>query len=343
MPNDPLFIIGTERSGSNLLRVILNAHSRIAVPHPPHLMHWFGELAPAYGDLADDTNLRRLVQDVLGFLDGHIYPWDVAITADQVLARTTPRSLYGVTTALYDLFLADAGKARWGCKSTFMVHHVDTVLAVHPGARFLWLVRDPRDVAASSRKAVFSPFHPVLTTRLWVEQQQEALALEARLPTESLLRLRYEDLLADPNGTLTRVCAFLDEPFEPGMLEFFDTPAARKGAALSESWAQTAQPVQANNSGKYRKDLSPTEVTQVEAVARPVMQTLGYGLEDPDVGPLNTGFSREVGWRAMNAWWHAGVEWRSLRNDSNHWRRWARRLRMTVIGLRLSWRSPWRR
>ncbi len=334
MSSDPLFIIGTERSGSNLLRVILNTHSRIAVPHPPHVMHWFGELEPRYGDLTQDHKLRRLVDDVLALLAVHIYPWDVPIDPAQVVAAAKPRSLYGVTAALYDRHLAHAGKGRWGCKSTFMVHHVDTVLAAHPGARFLWLVRDPRDVAASSRKSVFSPFHPVLTARLWVAQQQEALALETRLPAESLLRVRYEDLLGDPPGVLARVCAFLDEPFEPDMLAFSETPDARKGAALSESWAKTAQPVQANNSGKYRKDLSPTEIRQVEAVARPVMETLGYALEDPGVGPLVTGLPRELAWRAMDRIWHLRVEWRSLRNDSNHWRRWGRRLRMSAIHLR---------
>lgn len=332
MSTDPFFIIGTERSGSNLLRVILNAHSRIAVPHPPHVMKYFAPLEARYGDLGDDRNLRRLVDDVLRLLAVHIYPWDDAIDPAQVVATCRPRSLYGVTAALYDAHLAGTGKARWGCKSTFMVHHVDTVLAASPGARFLWLVRDPRDVAASSRKSVFSPCHPVLTARLWVDQQAEALALQQRLPPETLLRVRYEDLLADPPGSLARICAFLDEPFEPEMLRFFDSPAARKGAALSESWANTAQPVQAGNAGKYRKDLSPAELAQVEAVARPLMETLGYVLEDPDAGPLVAGPATELAWRVMDGAWRLRVEWRSLRNDENHWRRWGRRLRMAQIG-----------
>ncbi len=336
MPTDPLFIIGTERSGSNLLRVILNAHSGIAVPHPPHVMHWFGDLVDRYGDLGDDSALARLVDDVLALLDTHIYPWEIAPTRDQVLAALPARSLYGVTAALYDLDLAHAGKRRWGCKSTFMVHHVDTVRAVHPGARFVWLVRDPRDVAASSRKSVFSPFHPVLTARLWAEQQHAALDLEAALGPEVVLRVRYEDLLADSPGTLARICAFLGEAFEPAMLDFASTRAAQKGAALSESWAKTAQPVQSSNSGKYRKDLSVTEIAQVEAVARPLMAELGYAPEDASAGPLAAGFPREIAWRAMNTWWHLGVEWRSLRNDDNHWRRWNRRLTMSAISLRSS-------
>ncbi len=83
-----------------------------------------------------------------------------------------------------------------------MVHHVDRVLQRDPGARFLWLVRDPRDVAVSSRKSVFSPFHPALTAKLWVAQQREALALEERLGSSVVLRLRYEDLLTCQPTTL---------------------------------------------------------------------------------------------------------------------------------------------
>ena len=57
--------MGTERSGSNLLRLILNAHSRIAVPHPPHVLRYFAPLEAGYGDLSRRGNRARLVDDVL--------------------------------------------------------------------------------------------------------------------------------------------------------------------------------------------------------------------------------------------------------------------------------------
>ena len=64
-PTDPLYIIGTERSGSNLLRVILNAHADIDVPHPPHILKYFHALAPGYGDLKGRRARATLVRDVL--------------------------------------------------------------------------------------------------------------------------------------------------------------------------------------------------------------------------------------------------------------------------------------
>lgn len=332
MSGPPLYIIGTERSGSNLLRVILNTHSNISIPHPPHIMRYFGELADGYGDLSDDQNLGQLTDDVLQLIETHIYPWEVQVDRQRVIGEARPRSLLGIFAAIQDKHLDSTGKKRWGCKSTFMVHHVDDALARDPGAKFIWLVRDPRDVAVSSRKSVFSPFHPMHTAALWAEQQAEALALEARL-SDAVLRIRYEDLLEDPEACIQQVCAFLDEPFEEGLLQYDLTKAARKGAGLSESWENTGRPLLRNNTGKYKTELSPEELASVEAVAGEVMDQLGYAreLDPPPATP--SGWDR-ARFAAQGRWWQFGVETRSLRRDNNHWRRWRRAALMKWLGVR---------
>ena len=82
----PLFIIGTERSGSNLLRLILNTHSRIAIPHPPHVVRYFAPLEAAYGDLSRSKEaFTALVDDILAFVRMHIYPWDIPLDRARVL------------------------------------------------------------------------------------------------------------------------------------------------------------------------------------------------------------------------------------------------------------------
>ena len=72
MIRNPIFIAGTERSGSNLLRLILNSHSEIAVPHPPHVVRYFAPLEVAYGDLADDQNFADFVRDITRLVPWHI-------------------------------------------------------------------------------------------------------------------------------------------------------------------------------------------------------------------------------------------------------------------------------
>lgn len=330
---DPIFIIGTERSGSNLLRVILTSHSRIDVPHPPHVMKYFAHLEPRYGDLDRRENLDRLAGDVLRLLAVHIHPWQVTVHRARLVDEAEPKDLLGLLFGLQQQHMERAGKARWGNKSTFMLDHVDRVRAHRPGARFLWLVRDPRDVAVSSRQSVFSPFHPYFTARLWAAQQAECEALWRRLGPEVVLRLRYEDLLADPEATVREVCRFLGEDFELQMLRYHETEGVRRGAALSESWRNTAAPVLRDNAGRWRGRLRDEELAAVEQVCGPMMDHLGYARQAAGEGRPPTAGTL-LRWRLSNERDRLRVEWRSLRKDQNHWRRWGRATLLAGIDLR---------
>lgn len=314
-----MLIIGTERSGSNLLRLVLNSHSRIAVPHPPHFMRYLAPVADAYGDLTVEDNRRRLVRDAGLLLERHISPWPHRIDRDLAVARAAP-SLFGVVAEFYEQYRQAEGKARWGCKSTFMVDHVADVLAQYPAARFIWLVRDPRDVAASARRAVFGHCHPYLTAVLWTRQQRTASAALARYGPEVVHRLRYEDLVQEPVAAITRMCGWLGESPEPAMFAHDRTPQAQALASLSESWRNAARPVTAASVGTWRGRLGPPEVAQVQAVAGPMMAKLGYtaatGLPAAAVPPALL--------RLREGTLRAGVEYRSLRRDRNTLRRWWR-------------------
>ncbi len=334
MANDPLFILGTERSGSNLLRLILNSHSRIAVPHPPHIVRYFAPLEPLYGDLARDEAFRALVGDIVRLLDTHIYQWDVPIDVDAVARDARPRNAFGVYVALYDQYRAHQGKARWGCKSTFMIDHVPEIRARFPDARLLLLVRDPRDVAVSSRKSVFSTFHPYYTAGLWRDQQAVGIRWLDELPPEQIRLVHYERLVGDPEGSVRAICEFLGEAFEPGMLRFFETDEARKSASLSESWQNTGRPVSQASVEQWRKGLTERERLVIEIVARREMERLGY---TPVASPAELDAAR-IGAVERAGYWlseHVNslrVELRSFRKDRNVWRRWARA--WTLAGLR---------
>ena len=327
--DSPVLIIGTERSGSNLLRLVLNSHPHIAIPHPPHFMRYFAPLAPAYGDLRQERNRRKLVRDAQGLLRRHIHPWEHPIDAERVFAQSTP-SVFGVVGAFYEEYRRAEGKPRWGCKSTFIVHHVPEVRAEYPHARFIWLVRDPRDVAASAKRAVFNHFHPYRTARLWAEQQGlAAAALDEHGPGVVHL-IRYEELVADPEPVLRRLCDFLGEPFEPAMLAHHHSPAARRTASLSQSWQNTDRPITAGRVGSHVHDLTPAQVRQVELAAGVMMRRLGY-----PVGPGDPGRPPSMALiRAQDVVLRVRTEVRSMRKDQNYRRRLARDAAVAFLRLR---------
>src|SRR5512145_1978418 len=124
----PVFIIGTERSGTNLLRLILNTHSNIAVPHPPHIMKCFKPILPLYGDLCNERNFRRLVGDVCRMVELHPYPWEMTPDQEKVMQGAKARDLINVYFEIYNQYLSFTGKKRWACKSTFMIEHVEEIL-----------------------------------------------------------------------------------------------------------------------------------------------------------------------------------------------------------------------
>jgi len=321
----PFFIVGTERSGSNLLRLILNAHPALCVPHPPHILKYFAPLAASYGDLGDPARLSRLVADVRGLIKAHIHPWEMIPSAKELVAAQ-PRNLIELFFAVYDAQCRWAGKRRWGCKSTFVVDHIEAVLAVCPEARFLWLVRDPRDVAASSRLSMFSPFHPWFTAQLWRRQQAAGWRGQAAHP-ENFLLLRYEELLADPEATVRRVCDFLGEEFDPAMLEYHLTKAARHSSALSACWQNTGKPIQVGNSGRRgRKKLSRSEVRLVEEACGDLLPGLGYSRQSADADSARPGRWRRFWFHLQDRYWQLRVEFKALWHDRNYRLHWQRRL-----------------
>ncbi|NNN04541.1 MAG: sulfotransferase [Elusimicrobia bacterium] len=281
MTNDsPIFIIGTERSGSNLLRLILNEHPSLAIPHPPHLLKDLMPLAPCYGDLGADESFRRLVDDAVTLVDLHFSPWDVRVDREEVFARAPGRSVYGVKAAIYDQYRRSKGRRRWGCKSTFVIHYVDQVLAIHPDARFIHLVRDGRDVAVSAKTSVFNHFHPHYVARLWAEQQKTAIALSRSLSAEQMICVRYEDLLDDPARETRRVCGFLGEDYSDSLLDYFKGAEAKRLAAQSRSWENVSKSVLKGNRSKYKRELSAREIHAFELQAFEPLAHYGYALEN---------------------------------------------------------------
>ena len=272
MRNDPIFIIGTERSGSNLLRLMLNAHSRIAIPHPPHVMRDMAPFAKAYGDLSDDGRFELMAKDMARLVNSHFAPWPFNVNARELMENAPVRSLYGLYVALYEKYANEEGKARWGCKSTFMFKHIQEIRTVHLSPRFLHLVRDPRDVAASADQSIFSQYHPYLQAKLWKEEQ----ARIEYLSRADVLRVRYEDLVHSPEKELRRIMEFLGKEFEPSQLDFFRGREAQSLSSLSASWKNCAAPVSAKSVGRYRDRLLDREIALVELEAGGLMEKYGY-------------------------------------------------------------------
>jgi hypothetical protein len=343
--SSPIFIIGTERSGSNLLRLILNQHPAISIPHPPHILKEMMPLEPLYGDLSGDRAFRRLVDDAVRLVELHFFPWDVPLDRGAVFAEAPGRDVYGVKAAIYDQYRRAKGKKRWGCKSTFVIRYVDRVRRIHPDAKFIHLVRDGRDVAASAKRSVFNHFHPHYVGRLWGEEQRTAIELSRTLPPDRMLGVRYEDLLSDPEGTVRRVCRFIEEDYSDDLLDYFKSDEAKLLAGHSRSWENVSRPLLKDNHSKYKRELSAGEVEAFELQAFEELRHYGYPLEN-DLARLRDDSRRGIGLASRLKYWAlenglgAYVTAKSIIDDRNAGSRLKKELFVFKLRLSLAVRRP---
>jgi len=273
----PIFMIGTQRSGSNLLRLMLNQLPEIAAPHPPHILQRIAPLIPGYGDLSLDENFNRFVEDVCRLVELNPVPWDgVVLDRRNVAGRCRERSLVAVHGAVYDV-CAEASRAKtWCCKSLANINFVPQIEAYFGKPRYIYLYRDGRDVAVSFHKAVVGEKHFYHIAKEWMAAQKLALKIRSEIDPARFLFVSYEALTGDPRSTARTICEFLGVPYREYMLEYHRTDEARRAATSSELWVNVTNPVMAGNSRKFLREASVQDIRIFESVAGPVLDALGY-------------------------------------------------------------------
>jgi len=275
-----IFMIGTQRSGSNLLRLMVNQAPSIAAPHPPHLLERFGPLLPAYGDLRDEAAFRRLIDDVVRLVEANPVSWGVDFDRRDIRQRCRDNSLVAVFGAVMDRMAQAQGKPDWMCKSLANVHFLPEIERYFGAeARYLYLYRDGRDVCLSFLKAVVGEKTAFHVARQWHAEQQLALACGRRVPASQYLALSYEELTSNPESTLRLLCRWLGIAFNPSMLDFHSSEEAGRTAASGKMWENVRKPVMASNTKKWLQGMSADQLTDFESVAGPSLLELGYELE----------------------------------------------------------------
>ncbi|MFV1997550.1 MAG: sulfotransferase [Acidiferrobacterales bacterium] len=272
-----IFMIGTQRSGSNLLRLMLNQLPEIVAPHPPHILQRMTPLVSTYGDLQKDDHFKSLVHDVCRLVELNPVPWQgVEFDRVEIIRRARSRSLMGVFEAIYDQAAQAQGAATWCCKSLANIKFLPAIETHFSNARYIYLYRDGRDVAVSFRKAIVGEKHYYHIARDWAQTQRLALTMEAHIDSDRFCRVKYEDMVEEPEATMKRLCEFLGAEYRSDMLDFHETDEAHRAAQSSDLWGNVTQPIMKGNTGKFRTEASEEDVRIFESVAGDVLDRLNY-------------------------------------------------------------------
>jgi hypothetical protein len=282
----PVYLIASERSGTNLLRKRLTACQGVYFgPAPAHFLKHLYYREPFYGDLSVDSVFARLVSDALDLCLVHFSPWKTGLDVDKVMASygDRPRNVIQVAHFLMVLHAREVGYQGYFCKDNQLFDFTTDIVRQIPGAKFIYLYRDPRDFVLSQRKRVAASRSVIRHARLWRDEQLKSIRAANELRLEGRCHfVSYESLLQDEAATLSEVCSYLGVKME--------SPAQVPDDAVTElvhDWQNLGQTTMRQNHGKFMKELSPSSNGRIEVICAEPMRWLGY--------PRVTGRERPIG------------------------------------------------
>ena len=295
MRNPFVFIVGCPRSGTTLFRRMVDAHPEVAV------IPEVGWLARCYEHRVGLTPEGRLTPEFVDKLPkkggfGRYTPLPIGRNELRVFAAGRPAPTYAeFVSLLFDRYGEARGKPLVGNKTVDHALNVATLHEIFPGAKFVHLIRDGRDVATSAvawRRSErlaeeFSTWSedPISTAALWWEWHVRR-AREAGMPLGRGLyhEVFYENLVADPVGESERLCDFLGIPYENAMVRFHE------GREKDDPTLDAKSAWRPPTSGlrDWRTGMDPHSLRSFEAVAGGLLDELGYerGADDGADGAL---------------------------------------------------------
>ena len=274
--SDPFFIVGSARSGTTLLRLILNAHPDVAVPPESRFITelWTGQR---------EVELRAFLKALA--VHKRFETWDLPIeVVAEEIGTTTQVDYADAVSAAFSAYARVNGKSRWGDKTPRYVEHIELLATLFSGARFIHLVRDGRNVALSYANVPFGPKTVGKAAALWRTRVIAGRTGGAALGGKRYLEIRYEDLVEDPAGETKEICEFLDLTFDPGMLDYTERARGSVLPRASMYNPHVTEPPQ-TNVRSWQNSMPPDQVEIFEAVAGDALSLLAYERRFPTPGP----------------------------------------------------------
>jgi len=266
----PLFIVGLPRSGTKLLRDLLNQHPNIGMPNvetqflPYWSRHW-----DKFGDLSNRENFNYFYQAVIRL------PYFITlskntqiISQEHWFSQCKSFDIPGIFEALirHDVNAAFDSSIIWGDKTPSYIIHIPFLKSLFPNAKFIHIVRDVRDHCLSSNKAWGKNM-----VRAAVRWQERLVKFRLNLPLyqSDIHELKYENLLDNHDKELHKICDFLALPFDPAILNL-SKPSENLGDAKG------FESVVRSNKNKYQTEMSSQLRNRIEGIAKSSLKYYGY-------------------------------------------------------------------
>ncbi len=275
----PVYLLASERSGTNLLRQRLADHQLTLCSVPPvHILRTLGYWTPVMGPLRDDDKWRDMINYALRCCYERPVPWAIELCVDSVFqsydqAFGKDRTLIKLTHHLYSLYAEKQGYESYFCKDIWLFDFAHEIKDEIPDAKFIHLYRDPRDYVVSQRQRPFGIQSVNRLAKQWAHECGESLRVSHafRIKNE-ILSFSYESFIQDEEKYISLIIDefSLQEGMSNNEKEEFDF----------HEWKNIHKKTKKDNYNRYKKHLSSSQIEMIEGICWPLMKYLGYSTEN---------------------------------------------------------------
>ena len=270
---NPVFILGVPRSGTTLLRLLLNAHSKIAICGEIHFFDQVKEIQKRLPELNKD-NLEQFFS-----LLNNTYSLQKLTRKDELFANVKKLLLKEekISYEKFYLYLMQEyatldNKKIIGEKTPQNIRYVNDIYKIFPNAKIIHIIRDPRAAIASMLKVDWTANDVIINTLKWkidilFSQEYEKNPLNFK-------EIHYEDLIKFPEKTLKELCDFIGVEYEKAILDFHKT--AKQYIGNQPEKVNTFKPLSTDSLNKWKEQLSEEQIYIIEMLAGSYIQKLGY-------------------------------------------------------------------
>lgn len=285
MESPPIFIVGVQRSGTTLLSAMLAAHSRMSCGPETH---FFQRLA--FENIENLVNPVHWPKNALDFIKSITFTNFTANTSQRISIlekyHLSEQQIYeylkdqqpGVPAILNSIVLSymhSLKKARWVEKTPDHIKHLGLVREYFPDSPIIRIIRDPRDVALSLMNVPWGAKTFFEAIDYW--KRMDELSNEFFTKDQCSYTLRFEDLVAETEFELKKLCEFLGENFEKSMLNTSTT--GKQVNSQDVPWKKKVeQPVDKNRAYSWKNHLSDEMIRYTEGIIGIHLLRYGYPL-----------------------------------------------------------------
>lgn len=271
----PVFVVGSGRSGTTMLRLMLDSHPLLAIPGESTFIRYMWLNRRDYWN-GRTFQAERLLRDILA--DPNFRRWGVAEASVLDVMRGYERPDFAdVIAAPFEAYARLQGKPRWGDKTPNYVLSIPALARLFPQARFVHVIRDGRDVALSYLAIPAFGSDIRAAAWLWRDRVGAGLRWGRRLGRGRYTEVRYEGLVDDPERELRRLCSFLGLPFTDGMLRYHVDASERLQVPPDRvRFHENVSRPPVRPTKDWRERMAPDDLTVFESLAGDLLSELGY-------------------------------------------------------------------